>query len=152
MIKEIMFTLSMSDPHFQCLALNMYHEARNQSWSGRMAVTHVVLNRVKDHRWKDSVCGVVKTAKLNWKGNPLRNKCHFSWYCDGLSDTPKEKVVWERIQMQTTEALALYNSGYDMSAGSNHYHAKNVRPGWSYKYDHVATIDDHLFYQRGPND
>ena len=31
----------------ECLALNMYHEARDQGTAGKLAVSAVVLNRVK---------------------------------------------------------------------------------------------------------
>jgi len=32
-----------------CLALNVYHEAKNQSFIGQVAVAQVVMNRVKDN-------------------------------------------------------------------------------------------------------
>ena len=31
-----------------CLALNVYHEAKNQSFIGQVAVAQVVMNRVND--------------------------------------------------------------------------------------------------------
>ena len=34
----------------ECLALNIYHEARGQGSAGELAVTAVVLNRVNDSR------------------------------------------------------------------------------------------------------
>ena len=42
-----------------CLALNVYHEAKNQSLIGQIAVAQVVMNRVKDERYPDNVCDVV---------------------------------------------------------------------------------------------
>ena len=36
------------DRSTECLALNMYHEARGQGIAGELAVTAVVLNRVND--------------------------------------------------------------------------------------------------------
>jgi len=43
-----------------CLALNVYHEAKNQSLIGQIAVAQVVMNRVKDERYPNTVCEVVK--------------------------------------------------------------------------------------------
>ena len=43
-----------------CLALNIYHEAKNQSFIGQVAVAQVVMNRVKDTRYPNTVCEVVK--------------------------------------------------------------------------------------------
>ena len=34
-----------------CLALNVYHEAKNQSYVGQVAVAQVVMNRVNDTRY-----------------------------------------------------------------------------------------------------
>ena len=42
-----------------CLALNVYHEAKNQSFIGQVAVAKVVMNRVKDSRYTNKVCDVV---------------------------------------------------------------------------------------------
>ena len=45
-----------------CMALNIYHEARNQSMVGQVAVAEVVMNRVEDSRFPDTICEVVKQA------------------------------------------------------------------------------------------
>jgi hypothetical protein len=37
-----------TDPELICLAMNIYHEARNQSIAGQMAVALVTINRVND--------------------------------------------------------------------------------------------------------
>ena len=42
-----------------CLAKNIYFEAKSESFVGQSAVALVVLNRVKDKRYPDSVCAVV---------------------------------------------------------------------------------------------
>ena len=43
-----------------CLADNVYFEARNQGTAGWSAVISVTLNRVKDKRFPNTVCEVVK--------------------------------------------------------------------------------------------
>src|SRR5210317_1869058 len=83
-----------------CLALNIYHESRGDSFAGQTAVSDVVMNRVSDDFYPDTVCEVVKQAVYieNWKGNvvPRRNMCQFSWYCDGSSDEPGDPISWEK--------------------------------------------------------
>ena len=37
-----------------CLALNVYHEAKNQSLIGQVAVAQVVMNRVHDERYPNT--------------------------------------------------------------------------------------------------
>ena len=79
---------------FICLALNTYHEAKNQSLVGQIATAQVVMNRVEDNRFPNTICEVVifdgsKNIVLrpSWedpkKEYPIRHRCQFSWYCDG---------------------------------------------------------------------
>ncbi|MEK9700053.1 MAG: cell wall hydrolase, partial [Candidatus Poseidoniales archaeon] len=104
---EVIFSLvvAMSPADTLCLQKNAYFEARNQSDAGMMAVTHVVLNRVHSDRFPNTVCEVVEQGHMSkwWKDNhdrdvPVRNKCQFSWFCDGLSDEPKEREAWAHAQ------------------------------------------------------
>ena len=74
-----------------CLAKNIYFEAGNQPLAGKLAVAHVVRNRVEDSQFPDTYCGViydVKEWRTSWRGNkvPVIGMCQFSWYCDGKSD------------------------------------------------------------------
>ena len=46
-----------------CLALNVYYEARSQSVVEQIAVAQVVINRVNDDRYPDTVCKVVKQGE-----------------------------------------------------------------------------------------
>ncbi len=47
-------------PAVECLALNIYHEARGEPEAGRLAVGHVVVNRALDGRFPKDVCQVVR--------------------------------------------------------------------------------------------
>lgn len=145
--------IALSPADTLCLQKNAYFEARNQSDAGMMAVTHVVLNRVQSDRFPNTVCEVVEQGPVyKWwleehnKRVPVRDRCQFSWYCDGLSDVPKEEAAWEHAQRVAIESYALWNVGIDASAGSLWYHAKNVAPLWRHDYRMVSSIDDHLFY------
>ena len=144
--------IALSPADTLCLQKNAYFEARNQSDAGMMAVTHVVLNRVKSDRYPNTVCEVVKQAKLSkWhlsqgREVPIRHKCQFSWFCDGLSDYPKEKAAWKHAQRVALEAYAIHNIGFDITHGSLWYHAKNVDPHWADSFEFITQVDDHLFY------
>ena len=92
-----------SHDQVKCLAMNMYHEARDQGTAGQLAVSAVVLNRVNDKRFPNSICEVIKQGptKQSWKKNglyyPIRDRCQFSWYCDGKSDKIKNKKIYKKI-------------------------------------------------------
>jgi N-acetylmuramoyl-L-alanine amidase len=130
-----------------CLALNIYHEAKNQSFVGQMAVAQVVMNRVQDSRFPHTVCEVVKQGPTySWKKDfPVRNKCQFSWYCDGKSDKVRNKDAW---QTATLIAKGVLNGNLDdFVEGSTHYHATYVEPSWASSKTYVTRIDDHKFYR-----
>ena len=92
-LSEIQVIARMVEPtipeaELLCLQTNMYFEARNQGAEGMIAVAWVTFNRVKSNHFRDSICEVVYRARTNSRGQPIRNRCQFSWYCDGLKDTP----------------------------------------------------------------
>tara|TARA_B100002019_G_C21049440_1_gene488491 strand:+ start:94 stop:681 length:588 start_codon:yes stop_codon:yes gene_type:complete len=142
----------------ECLALNMYFEARNQEWQGIVAVGLVTLNRVADSRFPDTPCEVVYQGPTSrwWyekhgKIVPIRHRCQFSWFCDGKSDiVPKhDQELWHSILTLSGEMIGSYNWGslYDITKGSTHYHADYVYPEWRREKTKTITIGNHIFYR-----
>ena len=131
-----------------CLSLNTYFEARDQSLIGQIATAQVVMNRVKDERYPDTVCEVVKQGETySWKPDyPVRNRCQFSWYCDGKSDEPdRNSFAWEKA---VTVAHGVYYGNLDdFVEGATHYHAYYVSPEWASSKTYITRIDDHIFYR-----
>ncbi len=125
-----------------CLALNVYHEAKNQDTVGQAAVAMVTLNRVADPRFPETICAVVKHTK--YPG--VKHKCQFSWYCDGKSDKPKERKAWAIAKAIANRVLETWTVKKDPTNGAKWYHAHYVNPRWSKKFIKVATIQDHIFY------
>ena len=132
---------------YHCLASNIYWESRNQSLAGKLAVGQVVLNRVDNTRFPDTICNVVKQTKYYPSGKINLHDCQFSWYCDGKSDTPiqSEMVHYEEaffLAVRLMEGLEV-----DITEGSTHYHNLNVKPYWISAMTEKTRIDDHIFYQ-----
>ena len=78
-----------------CLSLILYHEASGEPRVGQLAVAEVVLNRVIDGREPDTVCDVMEQER--------NGVCHFSFWCDGLSNTPENKELWEEVQFTASQ-------------------------------------------------
>lgn len=137
-----------------CLAKNIYYEARSESFAGQISVGMVVLNRVNDSRFPGTVCDVVYQGKFGTNQNVTetrvrRGMCQFSWACDGLSDKPKNQKLWIK-SLQTAEIVyRMYKSGFDITNGATHYHALYVEPTWSKSRTMKPTgkIDSHVFYK-----
>ena len=128
----------------QCLAEAMYYEARDQGWRGMLAVGVVIQNRVRDRRYPGTVCGVVKQGRY-WRGNPVRHKCQFSYYCDGKPERPAEQKPWTTAQ---DLAHTLLTNRVEMAGleDATHYHTTSVLPSWSRKLTFRQVIGQHVFY------
>lgn len=152
------FASTSPEQEIDCLAQNIYFEARSEPLDGQLAVAHVVVNRVADKRFPNSVCEVVYEARVSkWhekntgKVVPLRNQCQFSWYCDGKPDIVRK----DSKQWKTAKALAhvvyymavQYNYAVDKTSGSTHYHADYVNPRWANTMVRVVKIGRHIFYR-----
>ena len=145
-IKPVIFSSPMkyTQSQFICLAKNIYFEARGEEIAGQYAVGLVTLNRVRSKRFPNTICGVVYQARY-WNNHPVRNRCHFSWYCDGKSDRPREKKHWNLAQ-EIAETLLLFNIE-DVTKGATHYHAKEVLPHWAKQLKIKTIIGNHIFYE-----
>ena len=133
-------------PQMWCLAQNIYYEARGSNRADRMSVADVVLNRAKDTRYPNTICGVVKQGKQYADGSMIRNRCQFSWYCDGKSDWPKNMDAWVEAQ-QVAYNMMTFGDYVGITEGSTHYHAKYVSPNWARHFTLVGRIGVHIFYR-----
>ena len=117
-----------------CLAMNIYHEARDQDLMGQMAVAEVTLNRVDSTRWPDSICEVV------WQDK------QFSWTKDGKSD----RMFEEDARHLATSLARMYVYGElesFVTHGATHYHATFVNPYWADQLEKTTEIGTHVFYK-----
>ncbi len=124
-----------------CLALNIYFEARGEPLQGRLAVGYVVINRVGDEDFPASVCQVVQQG-----GEAVRDRCQFSWWCDGRSDQPMDLAAWRESREVAWEVLS--GATKDPTHGALWYHAAHVQPDWQGELVKIHKIGDHLFYRR----
>ena len=125
-----------------CLATALYFEARSEGELGQMAVAKVILNRVKDPRFPNTICGVV------YQGAEKRNACQFSFACDGKPDIARQRKAWAKARRIATKALN-GKLGMEALAGVNYYHADYVRPKWAWAMRKVRKIGRHIFYRDG---
>ncbi len=146
-----------------CLALNVYYEARGSNLADMYAVSDVVLNRVRDTRYPNTICDVIYQGPVreSWKTkqdpelpdeerqyNPVRNMCQFSWYCDGKDDIPDDETGWATAQM-VAGSILFANKHRGITEGATHYHATYVRPNWRNDrgMQHIGRIGSHIFYR-----
>ena len=126
--------------HWTCLTEALYFEARGESVAGQFAVAEVILNRVADPRYPDTLCGVVN------QGTGRRFACQFTYTCDGRPETVDDPRMWRR--MGQIARMALDGQDYNLTQGATHYHANWVDPRWAHVFPQTAEIGVHLFYRR----
>lgn len=131
---------SARSSELECLALNIYWEARSEPIEGQLGVAHVTLNRVADPDYPDSVCDVVFQGVETRRG-----QCQFSWWCDGRSDKPTEPRAWETSLERALEVLK--GKSDDPTGGALYFHRDKNSPRWSVKKQRTARIGKHLYYK-----
>ena len=134
-----------NDDEIHCLAENIYWEARSESTAGKVSVALVVFNRVKDNRFPDTICGVVKQTEYYPSGRIDLHSCQFSWYCDGKPDIPTEDC-WKDI-LVLAHILYGWETKEDITEGALWYHSKKVEPYWASYYVQTLEVDNHIFYK-----
>ena len=129
-----------------CMAQNIYYEARGSSLADQAAVADVVLNRMQDRRYPNTICEVVKQGVKHASGQMVRNKCQFSWYCDGKSDWPTNMDAWVEAQ-QIAYNMVVHYDARGLTEGATHYHATYVSPAWARDFALIGRIGEHIFYR-----
>jgi len=139
----------------ECLAKNIYFEAGVESTAGKLAVANVTINRAANKNYPNTICEVVQEGIHYYNATkdeyfPVRDRCQFSWYCDGLLDEPREGRTWKSAQELAERVLVNHydKALIDITDGATHYHANwmETYPNWSKQKKVMASIDRHIFY------
>lgn len=117
----------------ECLAMNIYHEGRGESYAGQEAIAAVTMNRVQSRHFPDNVCDVVWQHK------------QFSW----TRTAPRHHAIvnidaWKQA-LEIAERF-LNGTGGAPVGKANHYHAEHVKPYWTRDDRLIARIGKHFFY------
>lgn len=112
----------------KCLAEAVYHESRGESYYGRLAVAQVVMNRVRDPRWPNTICGVVfQYRQFSW------TKSWKTWKHD------KTSMAIARLATQYPDHPLMYFK-------ATYFHSGPYPRRWP-PLEHVKTIGKHHFYK-----
>jgi len=126
------------DAELKCLTEALYFESRGESLEGQIGVAEVILNRVDSPLYPRTICGVVKQSG--------GGGCQFSYVCDGHADRMREADAAD-LAGRIARAM-LDDAPRLLTAGATHFHTRSVRPGWSKRFAHTASIGAHLFYRQ----
>ena len=130
---------------FNCLVEALYHEARSESFIGMLSVANVILTRKESSNFPSTICKVVHQGKY-WKGNPIKDKCHFSYWCDGRPERFTD--IAGLIKSINVAEMSLKGIQVRQTVGSTHYHASYVTPRWASNphFKSLGQLGNHIFY------
>lgn len=125
----------------RCMALTLYHEARGEGESGMVAVGYVVMNRTNvGHMGARTICETAKKY-ITLKG---KKHCQFTWYCDGLSDEPKEPLAYDYAFELAQQVMR--GEIRNPVGASLYFHEVGIRWRYASRFKRVARIGNHIFY------
>lgn len=128
---------SFSDQDFECLREAIYYEAAALDLTGGRAVANVIMNRAKDPRFPNTICGVVAQGEA-------RGACQFSYRCDGRAENFGDRLKFEGATRAAEAALS--NPQEDVTDGALFFHARTMRPGWFATLKRTITAGGNIFY------
>ena len=132
-----------------CLATAIYFEARGEPTVGQIAVGQVIMTRVADHRYPNTVCDVVKEGYYyTWNPEiPIPDQCQFSFWCDQKPENIDDPKAYEWAEEISWGLLEGTLNIIDLTDSSTHYHAHYVMPSWTEMMTKTVRINDHIFYR-----
>ena len=130
--------LLRGNKNWKCLADAIYFEARGETIEGQYAVAEVILNRAASKAYPNNICSVVKQGGLR------RDRCQFSYMCDGKFEVIREPKAFARSAKIAT--IMLKGTPRNLTHGAMYYHSKSVSPSWSKTFHLTTTIGHHHFY------
>lgn len=125
-----------------CLAKNIYYEARGESLRGKLAVGFVTLNRVRSSHYPDTICGVVKQNYLQFGRYKV---CQFSWYCedgDAKINSVIDTDTYESIRELSKKLIA--HKYYNFIPHVYNFHKVGTYPWW-FNDKKGKRIGNHIF-------
>jgi spore germination cell wall hydrolase CwlJ-like protein len=140
-----------------CLAENIYYEAKGEDIRGQFAVASVTLNRAKDSRFPNTICGVVQQSARSRITNGL--VCAFSWYCENDKkgkeipvknrDGSINQTVVDQFQVASIVAITVLGGGVeDNTKGATHFHNPfTSNPAWKNELTKTMRVGNHDFYK-----
>ena len=134
-------TAEVRNKQLDCLARNIYYEAGNQPFEGKVAVAQVTINRAESGQFPKDICQVVYQKNVVYE----RVLCQFSWYCETATMMrPKNTAVFKESELVARQVLL---EGFRLPSLKNalYFHATHINPKWN--REKVAVIAGHVFYK-----
>jgi spore germination cell wall hydrolase CwlJ-like protein len=134
-------TLEVRERQLACLAKNIYYEAGNQPFEGKVAVAQVTINRTESGLYPSDICKTIYQKNIVYE----KVLCQFSWVCD--RDTTVKAINTANFKEAEEVAKKVLLEGFRLPSlkEAMYFHGDYINPGW--KRERITKIGNHIFYK-----
>jgi spore germination cell wall hydrolase CwlJ-like protein len=134
-------TTEVRERQLACLAKNIYYEAGNQPFEGKVAVAQVTINRTESGQYPSDICKTIYQKNIVYE----KVLCQFSWVCD--RDTTVRAINKTNFKEAEEVAKKVLLEGFRLPSLTEamYFHGDYINPGW--KRERITKIGNHIFYK-----
>ena len=134
-------TTEVRERQLACLAKNIYYEAGNQPFEGKVAVAQVTINRTESGQYPSDICKTIYQKNIVYE----KVLCQFSWVCD--RDTTVRAINKANFKEAEEVAKKVLLEGFRLPSlkDAMYFHGDYINPGW--KRERITKIGNHIFYK-----
>ena len=140
-IESSQITTAMRERQLACLATNIYYEAGNQPFEGKVAVAQVTLNRTESGQYPADICKTIYQKNIVYE----KVLCQFSWVCDrAVIARPVNRANFKESE-EVAKKVLLEGFRLPSLKDAMYFHGDYINPGW--KREKITKIGNHIFYK-----
>jgi spore germination cell wall hydrolase CwlJ-like protein len=134
-------TLAVRERQLNCLATNIYYEAGNQPFEGKVAVAQVTINRTESGLYPADICKTIYQKNIIYE----KVLCQFSWVCDrAVMARPVNRTNFKESE-EVAKKVLLEGFRLPSLTEAMYFHGDYINPGW--KREKITKIGNHIFYK-----
>jgi spore germination cell wall hydrolase CwlJ-like protein len=134
-------TTEVRERQLACLAKNIYYEAGNQPFEGKVAVAQVTINRTESGQYPSDICKTIYQKNIVYE----KVLCQFSWVCDRTVATRAINKASFKESEEVAKKVLLEGFRLPSLKEAMYFHGDYINPGW--KRERITKIGNHIFYK-----
>jgi spore germination cell wall hydrolase CwlJ-like protein len=140
-VESSQITTAMRERQLTCLATNIYYEAGNQPFEGKVAVAQVTINRTESGLYPADICRTIYQKNIVYE----KVLCQFSWVCDrAVVARPVNRANFKESE-EVAKKVLLEGFRLPSLKDAMYFHGDYINPGW--KREKITKIGNHIFYK-----
>ena len=140
-VESSQITTAVRERQLACLATNIYYEAGNQPFEGKVAVAQVTLNRTESGQYPADICKTIYQKNIVYE----KVLCQFSWVCDRTVTARAINNATFKESEEVAKKVLLEGFRLPSLKDAMYFHGDYINPGW--KRERITKIGNHIFYK-----